>query len=178
MGNGFITPLEMFEAGVKASGILWSTWQQLLADHEKRQEAQLQWAILAPEGANVERIIPRISRVSAATRAFLNHNRTMTFWSFVPAIRDSELTMARSFIRDFQELDHAVQIETGVPLTEWRQPQSFRDELGKVVSGNDMAYQMVAMMPAVPKAVRKPVIQQLCGELRQEHDRHHQRQME
>lgn len=178
MNKNKLTPLDALEIGVTVSGIFWSNWQQILADHQKRREAELQQALLAPKGRiDDERLLPRINRISAATRAFFDQNQAMTFWSFIPAVRDGELRMARSFVHAFQQVDHDLRIEAGVPLAEWRRDRSFRDELGKVVGHNDDAYHTVSWLPIVPQKMRGPAIQQLCGELKREHDSH-QRQME
>lgn len=178
MRSKLTTPLDAFETSVKASGILWNAWQQILSDHQKRQEAELQRALIDPKGhTEDQRMLPRINRISAATRAFLDQNSVLTFWSFIPVVRESELSMARNFVQAFQKTDHDLRLQAGVPLEEWCRPQSFRDELGKVVGRDDTTYQIVAWLPTVPKKARGPAIQHLCGQLTQEHEQH-QRQME
>lgn len=151
-----------------------------MRDYRLRQEAELQMALLAPSGDDA-RTLPRIDRISAATRAFLDHNQTLTFWSCLPAVRWYELALARDFIHAFQAADHDLWQVAVVrpPLAKWREPRSYRDEFGRLASSNAAVYQAVRLMGLMPPSSRQPIVQMLSGQLTAEHERSHpEQQME
>jgi hypothetical protein len=171
------SPFTLFNETTKAATTLFGIWPQVMRDYQLRQEAELQQALLAPTGDNA-RALPRIDRISAATRAFLDHNQMLTFWSCLPAVRWYELTLARNFIHAFQEADHALWQVAVIrpPLAKWREPKSYRDELGQLASSNATIYQTVRLMEVMPPGGRQPIVQMLSGQLVAEHERNHSTQ--
>lgn len=169
--NGFLSPFIALEASV----VFWRTWQEQLTEHKNHLEAELQKAILTSGGsADNERVLARISRMSTAIRAFLDRNQGLTSLSGNPAIRMQELALLREWILAYQtterELIHTMHISFG----EWRRDGSYRDELGALAGSNDTVYRAIALIGALPYSFHKPIAQQLCGQLTEEHNRQHQ----
>lgn len=169
--NGFF-PLDVMEIDAKAFDVFWRTLFGLLDEHRQRQEAELQRAILQTSEKKAtlptntsKRVLPRISRISAATRAFLSNNKPLTFFSSIPMVQQMEIDMARNFVRSFQDVEHEIRHTTpNVSLVEWRE-QNFRDKLSQIASKDQVVYQALALAGTLPKSSRKQVVEQLSGQL-------------
>lgn len=176
--NAFTFPYDLLNMGTVAVSTYFGTWRQFWEDRRLKQEAELQKVLiegLVSEEVRPERIPPRIHRIAAAARTFLNQNQLMTLLSITdPVTRRIELGMLRRFVHGAQLAEHAARqsIVPHVPLSEWTAPGSYRDELALLAGRNPAIYLIVMEMPALLPHNRQPIAQQLCGALMDEHAQH------
>jgi len=168
--NGF-SPFDIFfTTQAKALNIFRLISVDILDEHRKHREAELQKLLLETIGGGKhtdasERILPRIDHIAAAVRAFLDHNELLTLCSSNPIIQKLELDMLRKFVRSFQEMEHKVRHTIpDIPLTRWRK-ESFRDELGQIVSKDFTVYQILTSTDMLSKSGHKHIAEQISVQL-------------
>lgn len=167
--NSFF-PFDMFVTQAKVFNIFWKISVDVLDEHRKHQEAELQRVLLETIGGGKhtdasERILLRIDHIAAAVRAFLDHNKPLTFCSSNPIVRELELALARKFVLLFQKMEREVRHTTPhIPLKKWRD-ENFRTELGKMVSKDPAVFGKFVLESAFPTSERKHIAEQISGQL-------------
>ena len=177
--NGFSLPFYLATAGVHLPVACYESWTRVIQDHLSCQEARLQQKLLDPDGrGDVARILPRITCISAATRAFLSWNRHLTLLSDNPAFRMQELAALAQWLRAFKTAERELIHALHVPLSEWRRNGSFRDELGALAETDHTVFGKIQALSALPPSLHEPITQQLCGQLMDAHARHQSEQQQ
>lgn len=174
MGWKTWNPLESYLQAVDSAS---KKLLQTLEDHRLEMESQLQCDLLKTSQyteCDEERLYHRIEHVSRAARAFFDQHRFLVLQcAFNPFLRTFAATKLRQFVRSYQHVEHQVKKVLDVPLTEWKSPDSYRDELGNLVRNNPVTYQMVAQADALPRSMQTRLHQQLCGQLEAVHEENH-----
>lgn len=167
--SGF-SPFDILVTQAKVFNIFWQISVDVLDEHRKHREAELQKLLLETIGdrkdTNVsKRILPRIDRISAATRTFLDHNRVLTSLSSNPIIQKFELNMLREFVLLFQKMEREVRHTiSDISLAKWRD-ENFRNELSQMASDDDTVYMMLVVAKMLSTSGRKHIAEQISDQL-------------
>lgn len=134
------------------------------------KEAKLQLTVAAPAAAPSpeaadRHLITRLTNSGAAVRPFLAHNELLTDSSDLPMIHVIEAGQAGMFVRNFKDLERALQHRMGVRYGEWHAPDSYRDDLSKAVAKDKGLYQQVAGYSNASKEKQLDVINTLARQL-------------
>lgn len=167
--SGF-SPFDILVTQAKVFNIFWQISVDVLDEHRKHREAELQKLLLETIGGRKDmnvskRILPRIDHIAAAIRAFLDHNGPLTLCSSNLIVRELELALARKFVRSFQEMERKVRHTTpNISLAKWRD-ENFRNELGQMASDDDFVYMMLVVAKMLPIIGRKHIAEQISDQL-------------
>lgn len=103
-----------------------------------------------------QRAMLRLLRISAAIRPFLEYNHVLTECSGIPLIHALEVRLLRTFVRNFQRVEHGLSRRMSVCWTEWRRPGSYRDRLSALLCVDSSLYRRVLLSDtAAPSAVNE-----------------------
>ncbi len=180
--NGF-SPLNFWEyAFTVQTALLEASFKQPVLYRQEREWA-LQGKLLKamPGGGSEDYVLHRIGHVSAAARAFFEQHQPLTMLSAIPVFEAVEMRLLVEWVYHFQILEHEVwkvhNRTHPVPLKTWAAPDSYRDELAKMVEGDPALSQVIIMMGSLPRLVRHQmegiIVQQICGQLDAVHEQRH-----